>query len=546
MMLVDMLMVALLAAFILVWLCRNWERRRRALFILTTAIAANAVWGIAIDRWQAGGGILFGIVAFAVLAWLRWRHPNDRPARLPWISGFGWLALSLLILFPIYLFPVSPLPRPDGAFPVGVRTFELADPARRGVLGGAPGEPRRLLVRVWYPAGDVKGLTPRPYFSRAEANVTARALGAQFGFPPLLMHLRHVATNSYENAPLRPNTTQLPVLIYSHGLTTFLGQHMALMEELASRGYMVFAIQHAGDAADTLFPNGDVTPMDPAISLGEKPDKAQIALIAGRTPDERLNGLLTSRATALAHNDRVGVQSAREWVRDRLFVHDRLQSGEVPAGVADVVAAGRYDRVGEFGMSFGGATTGATCLIDKRCAAGINLDGVDLALAGVNREMPVPFLMFHSEIGNLYRLVGSTPPPNPRSYNEFSYERFDAIGQRPDIYRFQLSGTQHMGLSDFRLFIRAPLANPILGTASASTMIGAQRDFVRGFFDRYLRGRQNGFPSRQMTVWANVVRRVPNDDLRGWWEAKASADRQALADRIRAIGLHHQASVREH
>jgi hypothetical protein len=98
----------------------------------------------------------------------------------------------------------------------------------------------------------------------------------------------------------------------------------------------------------------------------------------------------------------------------------------------------------------------------------------------------------------------------------------------------QLKGTHHLGLSDFSLFLRRPLRDPVFGAAPAEVMIGAQNAFVRGFFDRHLRGVGNGFPRPELAVYRGWVSPVSNADLAGWWAAKPEAERAALTQRIEA------------
>ena len=74
----------------------------------------------------------------------------------------------LIAVAALAMFPVSPLPAPSGQHSVGMRDFMLTDSSRTGVLNAATDEPRRLLVRVWYPAAPVPGAQPRQYFSDAD------------------------------------------------------------------------------------------------------------------------------------------------------------------------------------------------------------------------------------------------------------------------------------------------------------------------------------------------------------------------------------------
>jgi len=536
---IDILLIATLLAFVAVWWLRRIPRRPLVLVVLAGLALALGVGGVLDDRWQDGVGALVAVLALLVLGVNRLRKA---PARLglPFVSGAAFGLLAAAAVAAIVIFPVWPLPKPSGAHPVGVRSFEVTDPSRPGLFKVAPTAPRRLLVRVWYPAGDVSGRKPARYFSEQEADTTAETLGALVGFPPFFTFVKHVRTNSYADAPLLPGASRLPVLFYSHGYTSFLAQNTALMEELASHGYVVFSVQHTYDSSATVYPNGDVAPADPELfKLAEQAEegddpagKAQAQAITGKTLDDRLNGYLTMRELALAAGDNRLFKSGVIWAADRIFLHDQLQKGAVPPAIREIAAAGDLTRVGEMGMSFGGATSGTVCMVDRRCAAGINLDGGDFPFQAFAAEMPVPFLMFHSDLSGIYKRLGATPEGGPRSFNEFSYEALATAGARKDIYRVQLKAAQHLGLSDFSLFMRRPARDPIFGATPADVMIGAQNDFVRGFFDRHLRGQANGFPHKELASYRDWVTPVGVDAVRTWWLAKPQAERAAVTARI--------------
>lgn len=532
----DTVLIVALAVFVAAW----WARARRAVLFGAAAVAlAAGLYGVFDDRWQAGAGVVAAVVLLLALlvSWLR-RAPRRG---VPVWSGLLLGAVAIVGVAPLYLFPVNDLPAPSGPQAVGVRGFELVDDRRRGVFAAAD-EPRRLLVRVWYPAAPVTGRSPRSYFNAVEATSTARSMGELFRFPPFLTYLKHARTHSYEDAPLLAGASALPTVIYSHGYTSFASQNTALMEELASHGYVVYSVQHTFDASATVFPNGDIAPIDPALveqmknspeAKGELPE-SMVKGLAGATFDERLEGQLQHREQTLAAGERI-TTSARVWLADRLFVHDRLQQGEVPALVADIVAASRLDRVGEVGMSFGGSTTGAVCVVDPRCAAGVNLDGSDFHSTPLNADMPQPFLMFYADFDAFYQRLGVVPGAISHGFNDFSYERFDRSGEREDIHRLQLKGTLHLGLSDFSWFMRRPARDALLGTAPAEVMLGAQNDFVRGFFDKYLRGFDNGFPAPQYEKYRPWAEPYDNGTLRVWWQSLSEPQRAAFEGRIEAL-----------
>jgi len=542
--LTDILLILALAVFVIAWWVRKTPARRWVLIGSAAAAVAIGVWGYLDDRWQNAAGAFVGIVFLIGVGGVVLKNRitrTDRTGGVPWLSGIPITIGLIATVFTLMTFPVNPLPKPSGQYAVGVRSLEMDDASRVGVFAAKPDEPRRLLVRIWYPAQSVSG-DPAPYFDAAEAKSTARSMGSLVGFPEFFTYLRHVKTNSYPDAPLLEGAKELPVVFYSHGYTSYLSQNTVLMEELASHGYVVVSIQHTYDSSDTVFPDGAVAPMDPKlreIMAEEIGRPSQADALAGETLDARLEGALAYQEFAVRNDDRIAVASTQTWAADRLFVHDMLQDAP-PEAIADIARAGDFENVGEVGMSFGGAISGQICMFDPRCAAGVNMDGGNFPFQAFNANVPAPFLMFHSDISNLYAAMERPLPEGKqaRSFNEFSYERIAEAGGRSDVYRVSLKGSQHLGLSDSSLFVGQPVAGLLFGTAPADIMIGAQNDVIRGFLDKHLRGKANDFPAKQLSDYKGWVVPISNADLPAWWNAKTDAQRLAIETRIIAIQNH--------
>lgn len=259
----DGVLALALTGFVAAWWIRRTPWRRVVLLALGVAALIAGVAGVLDDRWQAGVGVVVALILLAALGLATRRRA--RADGLPFVTGTLLTLPAVVAIMALVAFPVSPLPKPSGPDAVGVREFELVDTRRTGVLASPPGAPRRLLVRVWYPAGEVTGLKRRPYFTEAEAKTTARTMGELFGFPPMFSYAKHVRTNSWVDAPLKPGVRDLPVILYSHGYTAFAGQNTVLFEHLASHGYVVFSLQHTHDSSATVFPDGTVSATDPAL-----------------------------------------------------------------------------------------------------------------------------------------------------------------------------------------------------------------------------------------------------------------------------------------
>jgi len=160
------------------------------------------------------------------------------------------LALALMQIY----FSVPPVDAPElakrGSYSVGVRTLDLVNPGQADILnfskenGKAPLYDRPLKVEVWYPAVIPEGAKEHTVYTSPMAGRPERIpASAPKTFQVLGKALRDAAPVKGERFPL---------VVVSHGYPgsrTFLSY---LTENLASKGYVVAAIDHT----DSVF--GDV------------------------------------------------------------------------------------------------------------------------------------------------------------------------------------------------------------------------------------------------------------------------------------------------
>lgn len=259
------LMLGLVACALIAILARS---RRWLLVAATVALLAGLI-SVFRNSWQAAPGVLGAVLIIGIAAM------PPRPLRWP----LRWLRRSLAALAVLltaasavlfYSLPIFSLPTPDGPHAVGTRQFELIDPSRTGVMEDAPGTPRRILVRSWYPAASTEGHRARPYLTSEEINDHAIDVFSSYGLPHVVYrHFSLVRTHSYVDAPV-DSSQPLPVIVFSHGYWCWPGQNTALMEKLASHGYLVFSIGHPYDAGTMTFSDGVKIPVSP------KKDSAQV------------------------------------------------------------------------------------------------------------------------------------------------------------------------------------------------------------------------------------------------------------------------------
>ena len=111
----------------------------------------------------------------------------------------------------------------------------------------APRKRRELAVRLWYPvsAHSNQPCNPADYASSKVWEYFAQLLGV-----PTFS----VATNSCQDAVVAEGVH--PVVVFTPGLTATFTDYTFLMEDLASRGYIVAAVNHTYEATAVEFSDG--------------------------------------------------------------------------------------------------------------------------------------------------------------------------------------------------------------------------------------------------------------------------------------------------
>jgi predicted dienelactone hydrolase len=404
----------------------------RTCWLLSSSIPAFvALLQIALEGWRWQLVPLYLLAAVLPALALLGRKRNHPPAR--WLRWGGGIAMAGIMLGSAFLagwlLPVSTLLAPTGPYDVGVIDRELVDRARD----------RRLMATVWYPAaapGPSAPLTHYPdQLMAGMANLT--------GMPAIVFqHMRYIDVTASEGAPILVDGEQFPVLLFSHGMVGTRVQNASMLQDLASWGYVVLALDHTDAAAVTTFPDGETRFYDPT----------RFGLPATEAP---------SAGT-------VETNMFPVWVADQQFAFDTLEdwaeNDPLFAGTLDL------DHLGAFGHSFGGATSLEVCRIDERCRAAADLDG---GLYGAMRHEPAvrPALLVTS--------AGSTTIPEAMAGWGGLLARADA----PALW-LELPGSSHLSFTDMEMlspFLPPPGYDPRAGLAQVT-------HDLRVFFDANLRG----------------------------------------------------------
>jgi predicted dienelactone hydrolase len=162
------------------------------------------------------------------------------------------LLLTVLACGLSYVFPVFELPAPTGSFAIGTRIVSLVDASR--TEDALPGDrhQRELIVQIWYPATPSHNARA-PYRRRSETSLASSYQSVDW------MHSRYEAPLANANAPF-------PILLYNPGWNGRRTQNTALIEELASHGHAIAAIDHPYNSGPVALADGRVISPFPRLS----------------------------------------------------------------------------------------------------------------------------------------------------------------------------------------------------------------------------------------------------------------------------------------
>lgn len=336
------------------------------------------------------------------------------------------------------------LPAPTGRYAVGTVNLHLVDTSRTDPYVSGH-QQRQLMVTLWYPATKTAAHPAAPWMQSVAA---AHFLAGQKVAPGSVVL---PTTSGHTDAPVDPAAGKLPVLVYSTGLHSDRAMGTALVEDLASRGYLVVAIDHTHDADEVQFPNGQ-------LAVNTMPSNTYASSnLAVRAADV---SFVLDELTKLAKGTNPDVDHA-----------------VLPTGL---VGSPDLSRVGMFGWSLGGAAAATSMLDDSRIDAGADLDGTfygPVATKGLDR----PFLLFSSQSHN--------------RNDDSSWASFwaNSHGKALDL---KLAGSAHLTFSDneyllpqeaSELGLTSSQLKQTLGTISADRAIEIERTYLAAYFDQELR-----------------------------------------------------------
>lgn len=383
--------------------------------------------------------------------------------------------------------PAEPqLPAPSGPFAVGRVTFHWTDVSRPEPLSAQAGAHREVMVYVWYPAANTaKAPSPVSYFPDFKA-ARAAISDADFKdmFRPADEQIQKTGlplTHAIESASMPRDNTKYPVLVFSHGWGLQTSLYTTALEDLASHGYVIAAIDHPYDTTVTVFPDGRMAKF------------AQQEFDAAAKKPHGYIEYAYQRIEVMATDIR--------FVLNQLSQYDGTPRLGAPlAGHLDL------SRVGAFGHSIGGMASARACQIDIRIRACIDEDSTD----DLGSPFPVitpgsipkqPFLLFIATSADIFSEKALHPSDESLTTQKLSRAEYDKIIQKQQRSQNELladitGGAYRVMLFGLPAFVHRSFSDlPLLAAGHDPGKWGEAlhnfqiaQAYTRGFFDKYLRG----------------------------------------------------------
>ncbi len=379
-------------------------------------------------------GLLLPAV-FGNLALLLALNTGGRWRRAGLILALGGSVASAILC---RLFPLPEVPPLSGPHAVGTLTFELA----------ARDQAPALVVQVWYPARENKELPLARWLPDPE-------LAPRFPFH----RIGNALARSRIGLELSETSGRFPVIFYEHSWTGHRAENVAQVEELASQGFVVVAVDHPGQAGRVKYNNG--------------------AVVASRLPAT----LDLSTEEAVADFEKLAERCLRERAANLARVKQAFGSGIASRLTGRLV----LEKAGVFGFSFGGTSALRLCALDPSFHAGANEDGLFLG----DENPPGPFLFFDQEMPGWLTKEAGPGEGAAEALTRRSEKRILSALEKNDRFRVVLDGTRHESFSD-RIFLCQFPRLARVGTRPAAEVHRMITSRLGDFFKRVLGERTAG------------------------------------------------------
>ncbi|KAI0545583.1 platelet-activating factor acetylhydrolase [Xylaria curta] len=359
------------------------------------------------------------------------------------------IALSLLCTAAAATAEQILFPNATGPYRVGYKILELVDYSRDDIYSPFP-QPRDLMATFYYPIDDDQAnCTIETLLTPLLASYLDTLLSTPLGT------FKKFALPACANAPLAH--PDLPLVLFSHGYKGSRLLYAGFLQELASRGYNVLAVDHPYDAAVVEYPDGR---------------------FVYNTLDDMKPGAVE--------------QDLNVRVQDMIFALNSLNNETITSQIPGPSCTLQTGHVGIVGHSFGGSTSLQATVNDTRFIAGTSFDG--------------PFWGFANQTGTdaPFMLMAALQPSSESWIPEWN-TTWPLL--RNFKRHYDVAGTLHFSFDDFPLLadlLGADISD-VAGNVTGSRIISIQSAYATSFFNQFLKNEIDGLlDGKQDGEWPEV------------------------------------------
>lgn len=353
------------------------------------------------------------------------------------------------------------LPRPTGSYTVGISTHFLKDISRHH--NDAKGRP--LLVHIYYPSVEIQ--KEYPLYLADTMHLYKEKLAQNYKQEDL-EYLDEISDWAMPDALIDSENSPFPILFFSHGFFMAAQLYSSLIEEMASHGYVVIAINHTDACWPVMFPNGSSPVILPELE----------------------NIFSNKKRSCMQTFDMI----QETWIKDIEFVLSWLKNQPLTKSL-DI------SRIGIFGHSFGGSTAIEAARQYVAFKAVVNLDGL---LFGPNWDKPFETpslfvvaekLLTHEDALN----AGITIEQCDSLLARHSKKVFDQL--KDNSFYVTIKNSDHASFVDSKL-IKSPLSKNVNYPLRC---IEITRTLIVDFFDHYLKNSKSSVLKIQNIRFPDII-----------------------------------------
>lgn len=355
------------------------------------------------------------------------------------------------------------LPRPTGSYNVGMSTHILKDISRHHNNEKS----RPLLVSIYYPSVEMQKKYP-PYLLDTMHLYKEKIVHTYNVSPEELAYLDGIRDWAIPDAPIDAKNSPFPVLFFSPGFLMAAQLYSSLIEEMASHGYVVVAINHTDACWPVMFPDGS----SPTI--------------------------LPELANVFSNKERSCIQTfditQETWIKDVEFVLSWLRNRPLTKSLD-------LSCMGIFGHSFGGSVAIEVARQQEAFRAVVNLDGF---LFGQNWDKalktPSLFVVAEKQLTHEEALkAGLTIEQCDSLLSRHSKKVFDQC--KDNSFYVTVTNADHAAFVDSKI-IKSPLLknepNPLRVIENTYTLLV-------DFFDHYVRNKKMTVLNKQNPRFPSIL-----------------------------------------